>query len=146
MDNSTSKPKRYSRTRQDHVTETAEDYTEAVYELIESQGECRLKDLASYFGVTHVTANKIVARLVREGWLSTEPYRPIDLTAKGSKLAEKCRRRHVVVYQFLLSLGVDSETATIDSEGIEHHISPKTLNAMQEFVNQRKPKSSSRNS
>ena len=73
----------HSRTRADHMQETAEDYVEAIYELIESTGQCRIVHLAKHFGVTHVTAIKIVRRLVGEGLVSTEPYQPVTLTRKG---------------------------------------------------------------
>jgi DtxR family manganese transport transcriptional regulator len=35
---------------------------------------------------------------------------------------------------FLISLGVDRTNAEIDSEGIEHHVSSKTLDAMKRFL------------
>ena len=124
----------HQRTRRDHSTETAEDYVEAVAEIIGERANCRLVDLAEYFAVSHVTANRIVARLQKEGLLSTEPYQPIELTAKGKRLAIRCRQRHETVYKFLLSIGIDEQTAAIDAEGIEHHVSPKTLRRFQEFA------------
>ena len=120
-----SKPNRHQRIRKDHSTETAEDYVEAVAELIARNSQCRLVDLAEYFGVSHVTANRIVARLAKEGLLKTEPYKPIELTATGRRLAKSCQQRHEIVRSFLIALGLDSATADIDSEGIEHHVSPQ---------------------
>lgn len=124
----------HQRTRRDHSTETAEDYVEAVAEIISDRSSCRLVDLAEYFAVSHVTANRIVARLQKEGLLSTEPYQPIQLTAKGRRLAVRCRQRHETVYRFLLSIGIDETTAAIDAEGIEHHVSPKTLRRFEELL------------
>ena len=106
---------------------------EAVAEIIDERETCRLVDLAAYFAVSHVTANRIVARLQKEGLLLTEPYQPITLTAKGKRLAMKCRQRHEIVYRFLLSIGIDQQTAAIDAEGIEHHVSPKTLRRFEEL-------------
>lgn len=100
---------------------------EAVAEFLENQEACRLTDLARRFAVSHVTVNRIVERLQREGLLATEPYQPIKLTPKGRRLAAKCRERHEIVFRFLLSIGVDEATAAIDAEGIEHHVSPTTL-------------------
>ncbi len=117
----------HQRTRRDHSTETAEDYVEAVAELIEERGACRVRDLAERFGVSHVTVIRIVQRLEREDLVSTEPYKPIELTAKGRRLANHCKERHDVVYRFLLAIGVSERQAAIDSEGIEHHVSPQTL-------------------
>jgi DtxR family manganese transport transcriptional regulator len=118
---------RHRRTRQDHSTETAEDYVEAVAEIAAETGLCRVVDLAKRFDVSHVTVTRIVSRLKKEGYLNTEPYRPIQLTELGQRLAEEASQRHEVVYQFLLSIGVSEKIAAIDAEGIEHHVSPETL-------------------
>ena len=120
----------HRRTRDAHANETAEDYVEAVADLIAEKGECRVMDLAGHFGVSHVTVSRIVARLRSEGWLDSRPYRPIELTDKGARLARASKKRHQLVLDFLLWLGVDQETAEVDSEGIEHHVSNKTLRAM----------------
>ena len=127
---------RFSRTREQHATETAEDYVEAVQELIDSKGECRVQELARHFSVSHVTVSRTVGRLQKDGLLETAPYKPITLTTKGRKLADRVRKRHEVVLDFLLALGVDKKTAQIDSEGIEHHVSEKTLAAMKKFLKQ----------
>ena len=124
----------FSHTRAQHATEMAEDYVEAVQELIESTGECRVKELAKHFNVSHVTVSRTVGRLQKDGLLETAPYKPITLTAKGKKLADRVKKRHEVVLDFLLALGVDKKTALIDSEGIEHHVSEKTLAAMKKFL------------
>lgn len=133
---SKSKPssQRHHRTRNDHANETAEDYVEAIAEWIERRGECRVRDLAQQFGVSHVTVSKTVKRLQAESLVETRPYQPITLTRRGRRLAERSRARHEIVLQFLLALGIDEETATIDSEGIEHHVSPETLKAMERFL------------
>lgn len=127
---------RFSRTREQHATEMAEDYVEAVQELIDSKGECRVQELARHFDVSHVTVSRTVGRLQKDGLLETAPYKPITLTIKGRKLADRVRKRHEVVLEFLLALGVDTKTAQIDSEGIEHHVSEKTLAAMKKFLKQ----------
>lgn len=117
----------HARTRRDHAAETAEDYVEAVADLVERNGQCRVTDLSARFGVTHVTVIRIVQRLERDGLVTTEPYKPIQLTAKGQRLARQCKERHAIVYEFLLALGLDPRSAAIDAEGIEHHVSPATL-------------------
>ena len=127
---------RHRRTRNDHSAETAEDYVEAVEDLIKQTGRCRLVDLARRFGVSHVTVNRIVERLQKEGLLVTEPYEPITLTSKGDRLAAKCSERHDIVYRFLLAIGIDEPTAAIDAEGIEHHVSPTTLHRFQELTDE----------
>lgn len=124
----------YSKTRKHHANETAEDYVEAVCDIVADLGECRVLDLARHFNVSHVTVSRIVKRLQREKLLVTAPYRPIELTVKGTKLAKRVRERHEVVLRFLIAIGVDEITAEIDSEGIEHHVSEVTLKAMRKFL------------
>lgn len=129
---------RFERTRQDHSLETAEDYVELIARLIEETGEARAVDLAARLGVSPVTVGKTVKRLVREGLVTSEPYRSIFLTAKGKRLAKESEERHVVVLEFLIALGVPKKTAEADAEGIEHHVSAETLAAMKQFAARRK--------
>lgn len=126
----------FVKVRADHASETAEDYVEAVSDILHDRGECRVKDLAEVMGVTHVTVTRIIARLQEEDLVETEPYRPIRLTSKGDRLAAEARRRHEVVLAFLLAIGVPREDARRDSEGIEHHVGERTLSCMQRLTRQ----------
>ncbi len=121
--------KAFARVREAHQTETAEDYVEMIADLIDLQGEARVIDLAKYFGVSHATVSKIILRLNKEGYVTNRPYRSLFLTDKGQEMAEKSRRRHEIVHDFLLALNIDEETARLDAEGIEHHVSEETLKA-----------------
>lgn len=127
------------KTRHEHAMETAQDYVEAIADLDATRGEARAVDLARRLGVSHVTVIRTVARLQRDGFVSTQPYRAIFLTEKGSRLAEASRHRHQVVLEFLRALGVEERTAQIDAEGIEHHISPETLAAFKRYLAGRPP-------
>ena len=98
-----------------------------IAELIDKAGEARLTDLARGLGVTHVTANRTIKRLQRQGLVTTQPYRSIFLTADGRRLAKESRDRHESVVRFLMALGVPSAVAESDAEGIEHHVSRETL-------------------
>lgn len=121
----------FRRLRRDHAVEIAQDYVEAIADLVASAGEARVTDLARRLGVTHVTVNRTLSRLQRAGYVSTKPYRAIFLTDQGHRLAEECKRRHETVVAFLRSLGISGKTAEMDAEGIEHHVSPETLAAFE---------------
>lgn len=120
---------KFRRSRRDHAHETAQDYVEAIADLLASQGEARVTDLARQLGVTHVTVNRTLARLKRVGYVNTQPYRAIFLTDIGRRLAEESKQRHETVLAFLQSLGIPKSVAEMDAEGIEHHVSPVTLAA-----------------
>ena len=121
-------------TREAHSTELVEDYVELIGDLIAEQGEARLTDVAEHMGVTPATAAKLVQRLKRDGLADGRPYRSIFLTARGAAVAERSRSRHQVVVGFLRALGVSEETAEIDAEGLEHHVSEETLDALIRFT------------
>jgi DtxR family transcriptional regulator, manganese transport regulator len=125
---------RFQRTRDDHSREIAEDYVELIDDLIKETGEARAVDLADKLGISHVTVSKTVQRLQRDGFVTSQPYRSIFLTEKGSELADEMRARHDVVLKFLLAIGVAPQTAESDAEGIEHHCSEETLRAMRRFL------------
>lgn len=125
---------RFDHLRKAHQTELAEDYVELIADLIDINGEARITDLAERFGVSHATVNKTVARLQRDGYVESKPYRAIFLTDAGRKMADESRKRHEIVLEFLKCIGVSNKTAEIDSEGIEHHCSDETLGAFKKFI------------
>ena len=125
-----------SQTRREHANEIAEDYVEAIADLVAEVGEARVVDLAKRLGVTHVTVNRTVARLQNAGLVTSEPYRAIFLTEKGRTLATACKSRHETVVAFLRSLGISERIAEMDAEGIEHHVSPETLAAFKRHTAQ----------
>ena len=127
----------FRRIRADHSSELAEDYVELIADLIDEKGEARGSDVALRLGVANATVVKALRRLQDAGLITQEPYRSIFLTGDGWKMAEDGRRKHKIVEGFLLSLGVSEETARLDSEGIEHHVSEETLKAMARFVARR---------
>ncbi len=124
----------FQRVREAHQTEVAEDYVELIADLIEETGEARVVDLAIRLGVTNATVNNTIQRLVRDGLVYSEPYRSIFLTEEGAELADAARKRHVLVRDFLIALGVDANTAEADAEGIEHHVSQATLKAFRRYL------------
>ncbi len=125
--------RRFARVRSAHRAEMQEDYVELIGDLIEATGEARATDLAERFGVTAATVTNTLARLKRDGMIETQPYRSIFLTDKGREVAARSRARHKLVLEFLLSLGVPREIAELDAEGLEHHLSPETLAAIEAF-------------
>ena len=128
----------FKKVRNAHKTENTEDYLELIAELLNSRGEARIVDIANELSIAQATANKTIQRLQNEGFIKKEPYRSIFLTVKGQKIASTSKKRHITVLEFLLNLGLDNKTASADAEGIEHHVSEKTLKKMEKFNNSKK--------
>ena len=127
----------FASVRQAHSMESTEDYVELIDDLIRMNGEARLVELAERLGISQPSASKTLARLQRDGYVTSEPYRSIFLTDKGKTLADASRERHDLVYRFLLCIGVSEDVAKIDSEGVEHHVSEETLNAFRQIIRER---------
>ncbi|MDE1995376.1 MAG: manganese-binding transcriptional regulator MntR [Rhizobiaceae bacterium] len=106
-----------------------EDYVELIADLIDDGNEARQVDIAARLGVSQPTVAKMLARLCEDGLVSRRPYRGVFLTDAGNGMAQEIRARHQAVEAFLRWLGVSPETARMDAEGIEHHVSAETLTA-----------------
>ena len=123
----------FLKVRNAHKSENTEDYLELINDLINNNGEARIVEIANKLNVAQATANKTIKRLQSQGFIDKQPYRSIFLTEKGQKIALSSKKRHEIVYKFLINLGVSNKIALADSEGIEHHVSKKTLNKMEQF-------------
>ena len=123
----------FKKVRDAHKTENTEDYLEIIADLLNAKGEARIVDIASKLDIAQATANKTIQRLQIQGFIKKEPYRSIFLTLKGQEVASVSKKRHIIVLTFLKNLGLDARTAEADAEGIEHHVSDKTLKKMEQF-------------
>lgn len=124
----------FRQARQARRVALVEDYVELIADLIDDSGEARQVDIAARLGVAQPTVAKMLKRLAEDGLITQRRYRGVFLTAAGNELAAKSRARHQVVEAFLCALGISPETARIDAEGIEHHVSAETLEAFARFV------------
>ena len=123
----------FKKVRDAHKTENTEDYLEIIADLLNTKGEARIVDIANKLDIAQATANKTIQRLQNQGFVKKEPYRSIFLTLKGQEVASVSKKRHIIVLTFLKNLGLDARTAEADAEGIEHHVSDKTLKKMEQF-------------
>lgn len=109
----------------------AEDYTEMIADLIAVQGKARVCDLARAMGISHVSVLKTIKKLIRDGYLIDHVNPLIELTAKGKEMAAYSKKKHLTLSTFLLKLGIPAHIVATDVEGIEHYISPITLQALE---------------
>ncbi len=130
--------RRFTQARSARATIQQEDYLELIADLLLAHGEARITEIARRLGITHPTAHKTIGRLKREGLVMSRPYRGVFLTPAGEHLAERVRARHRLVVDLLLAVGVPTEVAEVDAEGIEHHVSDAALMAIEQFLKARR--------
>ena len=115
-----------------------EDYLERILELIDSKGYARVVDIATSLRISQASVTNMVQRLDTEGLLKYEKYRGLVLTAAGETVARNITRRHQLLTEFLTLLRLDKQVIHHDVEGMEHHISPPTLRAIEALTAQLK--------
>jgi len=115
-----------------------EDYLERILELIDSKGYARVVDIATGLKISQASVTNMVQRLDADGLLKYEKYRGLVLTSAGETLARNITRRHQLLTDFLTLLRLDTQVIHHDVEGMEHHISPPTLRAIEALTAQLK--------
>ena len=125
-----------AKTRSPRNSTAVEDYLERILELINSKGYARVVDIATSLKISQASVTNMVQRLDADGLLKYEKYRGLVLTTAGETLARNIARRHELLADFLQLLGVDPRVIEHDVEGMEHHISPSTLRAIEALTEQ----------
>jgi len=115
-------------------SQSAEDYLERIHELIEVKGYARVVDIASSLKVRQASVTAMVQKLGRAGFVKYEKYRGLVLTDEGRVVARKIQNRHATLSRFFSLFGLDAETQRADIEGIEHHLSPATLEMLADLA------------
>ena len=124
------------------MTQSLEDYLEAVYMLISEDRPAQVRDVAKMLSVKMPSVVKAIHELKRLGLVVQQPYANIELTEKGGRVASFVLGRHVVLKAFLQKLGVSERIAEKDACLMEHILSAETMERVQEFLGGELPKRS----
>ncbi len=117
---------------------TVENYLKRIY--LEEQAApgaavVSMKNLAGVMGVTPGTATSMAKSLADSRFVAYEPYGGVKLTARGRTLALRILRRHRLIECFLVdALGLDWSEVHEEAESLEHAISDKLLDRIDEFL------------
>ena len=112
------------------LTSAMEDYLEMVCRNAGEDGFVRMRELAQKLNVRASSATKMMQKLGELGFIKYRRYGVIELTEAGKQLGEYLLQRHRVIEQFLSMLGI-TENLLLETELIEHHISPNTLKRLE---------------
>ncbi len=111
------------------INKSAEDYLEAMLMMKEEHGYIRSIDIAGALGVTKPSVSYATRHLRESGHITMDQDGLITLTESGMKIATTIYERHRVLTDFLISIGVNPETARDDACKIEHDISEESFDA-----------------
>ncbi|MBU5257376.1 metal-dependent transcriptional regulator [Tissierella praeacuta] len=112
------------------LTPALEDYLEMIYRNSLEEPYIRINTLARLLNVKDSSASKMVRRLGELRLVNYEKYGIVTLTEDGEKLGEFLLNRHNTIEKFLHFIGC-KENTLIQTELIEHYISPNTINNLE---------------
>ena len=122
------------------MTQSLEDYIEAIYVLVKDGREACVRDVAAMLGVKMPSVVKAIRELKKFELVTQEPYASISLTAKGKRVATHILGRHTLLRTFLVKLGVSEERADEDACRMEHILSAETMDKIRIFTEGKKSK------
>jgi DtxR family Mn-dependent transcriptional regulator len=107
------------------ATSAVEDYAKAIYALEErGEGAVSTNALAERLGVTPGSASGMVKRLHELGLVTHVPYKGVQLTPAGARLALEVLRHHRLLELYLAeALGVPWDRVHAEAEVLEHVLS-----------------------
>ena len=118
-------------------TSTVENYLKQIL-IVSLETNCPevpMGKVAQGLSVTSGTATTMIKNLAENGWLHYYPRRGVRLTRKGKALAMNMLRRHRLLETFLVeTLGLDWSEIHQEAEELEHAISEKVLEKLDEFL------------
>ena len=116
------------------LLESGEMYLETIYLLTEERNNVRSIDVCEHMGFSKPSVSRAVGLLKSGGYITVDKDGYISLTDVGREVAVKMYDRHKLLTDFLISLGVDKDTATTDACKIEHHISDESFEALKRHI------------
>lgn len=120
------------------IQESAENYLETILIQQKKLGQIRSIDICNALGFSKPTVSVVMKHFREEKYVLVDDNGYITLTEKGRIIAEKMYERHEIIAQFLMTLGVDRDTAYKDSCKIEHDISDLSFECMKKHYLEKK--------
>lgn len=104
-----------------------ENYLEAILILSREKPQVRAVDIADQLGFSKPSVSIAMKKLRQSGHIQVSKEDQITLTPSGRAIAEMIYERHAVISTWLISIGVDPQTARTDACRMEHDLSPESF-------------------
>ena len=109
------------------VNESAENYLETILMLSKTRPVVRSVDIAEELGFKKSSVSVAMKNLREKEHITVTKEGFIYLTDSGRQIAETIYERHEFLSKWLISMGIDAETASNDACRMEHVISPQSF-------------------
>ena len=118
------------------IQESAENYLETILMIKNKKGLVRSIDIANELEFSKPSVSVAMKNLRQNGYIDVDENGYITLLESGLEIAEKMYERHTTISDWLISLGVNSQTAVDDACKIEHIISNESFEAIKKLAAQ----------
>lgn len=112
------------------IHESAENYLETILVISKRKPQVRSIDIANELSFSKPSVSVAMKNLRLNGYIDVDQEGYITLTESGLSIAEKIYERHELLSTWLITLGVDPETASEDACRMEHVISTESFLAI----------------
>lgn len=116
------------------LQESGQMYLETIYVLSQTKGEVHSVDVGEHMGYSKPSVSRAIGILKQGGYVAMAENGALTLTESGLSVAQKIYERHTILTEWLVSLGVDRDTALQDACKMEHDISDVSLNAIKAYL------------
>ncbi len=113
---------------------SSENYLETILILSIQGNHVRAVDIANELNYSKPSVSVAMKNLRADGHIRTDGDGHITLTESGRKIAESMYERHTIISDWLISLGVDKQTAVSDACRMEHDISEQSFTAIKKHL------------
>ena len=117
------------------ASEQIENYLKNIYKLQSNEGKVTTSSLSERLQVSPASVSEMIKKLAEEGSLTHTPYKGVELTEEGKKLALRIIRKHRLWEMFLaevLHFGWDEIDQ--EAERFEHVMSDKMEDKIDEVL------------
>ncbi len=110
------------------LSESLEDYLEAIAELIAVNGHAHTKEIAEKLEVKMPSVTAALRQLDKMGCIVYNTHYPVQLTPAGKEIADEVMRRHRILKKFFGEiLGLHPEKASETACRLEHAVDEETI-------------------
>lgn len=118
-------------TAMDSLTRSVEDYLKAIYRISGDGRAAPTSEIAHALELSPASVSGMVKRLSEQGLLEHSPYRGVQLTDEGLRVALRMTRRHRIIESYLVGfLGYSWDTVHAEAERLEHAVTDGLIERM----------------
>jgi DtxR family Mn-dependent transcriptional regulator len=117
------------------LSDSLEDYLEAIHHIIRAKGAARGKDISERLKVNRSSVTGALRALAQKKLVNYAPYDLVTLTPEGGRAAERVIHRHEVLKDFICRvLGLEERIAEENACRMEHAASEPVLDRLAQFI------------